>query len=50
VFGDQSLAVGDRDLVIVGVDFVESQETVTVAAVIDKRACNEGSTLVTLAR
>jgi hypothetical protein len=35
--GDQALAVGDGDLIIVGVDFAEGQEPVTVPAVIDKR-------------
>jgi hypothetical protein len=33
---DQRLTVGDRNLVIVGVDFTESQEAVTVAAVFDE--------------
>jgi hypothetical protein len=33
---DQCLAVGDRNLVIIGVDFAESQEPVTVAAVFDE--------------
>ena len=36
-FGDQRLPVGDRDLVIVGMDFGERQEAVAVAAVIDER-------------
>ena len=34
---DQRLPVGDRDLVIVGMNFRERQETVAVAAVVDKR-------------
>ncbi len=34
---DQRLPVGDRDLVVVGVDFGERQEAVAVAAVIDER-------------
>ena len=34
---DQRLTVGDRDLIVVGMDFVEGQEPVTVAAVVDKR-------------
>ena len=33
---DQGLPVGDRDLVIVGMDFAEREETVTIAAVIDE--------------
>src|SRR5262249_41244656 len=35
-FGDQSLPVGDRDLVIVGMDFTEGKKTMPVAAVVDK--------------
>src|SRR5690606_20232502 len=33
---DQRLPVGDRDLVIIGVDFGEGEETVPVTAVIDE--------------
>ena len=33
---DQGLAVGDRNLIIIGMDFAEGQETVTVAAIFDK--------------
>jgi hypothetical protein len=33
---DQRLAVGDRDLVIVGMDFAESQEAVAIAAIFDE--------------
>jgi len=33
---DQGLTVGDRDLVIVGVDFAEGQEAVAVAAIFDE--------------
>jgi hypothetical protein len=33
---DQRLAIGDRNLIIVGVDFAEGQEAVTVAAILDK--------------
>ena len=36
-FFQQRLPVGDRDLVIVGMDFRECEETVTVAAVVDER-------------
>ncbi len=36
-FGDQRLTVGDRDLVVIGVDFVERKETMTVAAIVHKR-------------
>ena len=35
-FLDQRLSVGDRNLVIVGMDFGERQEAVAVAAVIDE--------------
>ena len=34
---DQRLPVGDRDLIIVGMDFGKRQEAVTVAAVLDER-------------
>ena len=34
---DQGLTVGDRDLVIIGVDFAEGQKAVTIAAIIDER-------------
>ena len=34
---DQRLPVGDRDLVIVRMDFGERQEAVAVAAVLDER-------------
>ncbi len=37
LLGEQRFAVGDRNLVIIRVDFVERQETVTVAAEIDER-------------
>jgi hypothetical protein len=36
LLGQQRLPVGDRDLVVVGVDFAEGQEAVTVAAVVDE--------------
>src|SRR5690606_14041165 len=36
-FGKQGLAVLARDLIIIGMDFRESQETVAVAAIIDER-------------
>ena len=32
----QRLTVGDRDLVVVGMDFAERQETVAVAAIFDE--------------
>ena len=32
----QRLTVGDRDLVVVGMDFAEGQETVAVAAIFDE--------------
>ena len=34
---DQRLPVGDRDLVVVGMDFRERQEAVAVAAILDER-------------
>jgi hypothetical protein len=34
--GDQRLPVGDRDLIIVGMDFREGQEAVAVAAIVDE--------------
>ncbi len=41
-FGSQQgLTVGDRDLVVVGVNFTEGEETVTVAAIFDK-GCLKG--------
>ena len=36
-FGHQAFAVGDRDLVIVRVDFAEGQKTVAIAPEIDER-------------
>jgi hypothetical protein len=33
---DQGLTVGDRDLVVVGMDFAEGEEAVAVAAILDK--------------
>src|SRR5260221_14279041 len=33
---DQGLTVGDRDLVIVGMDFAEGEEAVAVAAIFDE--------------
>ena len=37
LFVDQRLPVGDRDLIVVGVDFAERQEAVAIAAVVDER-------------
>ena len=34
---DQRLPVGDRDLIVVGMDFAEGQETVTISPVIHER-------------
>ena len=52
--GEQRLPVGDRNLIVVGMDFGERQETVAVAAVIDERrlqrrfdACDLGELDVT---
>ena len=33
---DQRLTIGDRDLIIVGMDFAEGQKAVTVAAIFDE--------------
>lgn len=38
----QRFAVGDRDLIVVGVDFVEGQEAVPVAAVLDEGGLQAG--------
>src|SRR5206468_3313504 len=35
-FGDQRLPIGDRDLVVVGMDFGERQEAMAIAAVVDE--------------
>jgi hypothetical protein len=37
LFGEEAFAVGNRDLIIVRMDFVEGQEAVAIAAVIDER-------------
>ena len=34
---DQGLTVGDRNLIVVGMDFAEGQETMAVAAIFDER-------------
>ncbi|WP_283806794.1 hypothetical protein [Bradyrhizobium sp. Y36] len=39
---DQRLPVGDRDLVIVGVDFAEGEEAVAVAAIFDEGGLKRG--------
>ena len=36
LFAQQGFAVGDGDLVVVGMNFAESEETVAVAAIFDK--------------
>ncbi len=36
LFIDQGLPVSDRNLIVVGMDFAEGEEAVTIAAVIDK--------------
>ena len=36
LFVDQRLPVGDRDLIVVGMDFAEGEEAVAIAAVIDE--------------
>ena len=35
--GQQAFAIGDRDLVVVGVDLAEGEEAVAVAAILDER-------------
>jgi hypothetical protein len=35
--GEQPFAVGDRDLIVVGMDLAEGEEAVAVAAVVDER-------------
>ncbi len=37
LFGDQRLPVGDRDLVVVGMDFREGEEALAVAAILHER-------------
>ena len=37
LLGDQPFAVGDRDLIVVGMDFREGQEAVAVAAILHER-------------
>jgi hypothetical protein len=41
-FGHESFAVGDRNLVVVGMDFGEGQEAVTVPAVVDESCLKRG--------
>ena len=40
--GHDGFAVGDRDLVVVGVDFAEGEEAVAVAAVFHERSLQAG--------
>ena len=39
---DQRLPVGDRDLIVVRVDFREGEEPVAVSAVVDERRLKRG--------
>ena len=39
---DQRLPVGDRDLVVVGMDFAEGEEAVAIAAVVDEGGLERG--------
>ena len=39
---EQPLPVGDRDLVVVGMDFAEREEAVAVAAIFDERRLQAG--------
>ncbi len=36
LLGDQRLPIGDRDLIVVGMNFAEGQEAVAIAAVVDE--------------
>ena len=42
LFAQQGFAIFARDLIIVGVDFAESEEAVAVAAIIDKGRLERG--------
>ena len=42
LFLEQRLPVGDRDLIIVGVDFGEGEKTVAIAAVVDEGGLERG--------
>ena len=42
VLGDQRLPVGNRNLVIVGMDFAEGEKAVAIAAVIDESGLQRG--------
>ena len=42
LLGIERLPVRDRDLVVVGVDFVEGQEAVAIAAIVDERRLERG--------
>ncbi len=42
VLGDQGFPVGDRNLVIIGMDFAEGQEAVTVSAVVYETGLQRG--------
>ena len=43
-------AVGNRNLIIVGVDFAKRKETMTVPAIVNEGRLSDGSTRVTFAR
>ncbi len=48
---DQCLPVGDRDLVVIGMDFAEGEEAVAVAAIFDEGGLEQTvRRAVTLAR
>ncbi len=40
--GEQSLTVGEGDLVVIGMNFAEGEETVAVAAIFDERSLKTG--------
>jgi hypothetical protein len=42
LFVNQRLTIGDRNLIVVGMDFAERQEAVAVAAVFDERGLQRG--------
>ena len=50
LFGQQRVAVGLGDLVIIGMDFAEGEEAVAIAAIVDERRLQRRFDAGTLAR
>ncbi len=50
VLGEERLPVGDRNLIVVGMDFAEGEEAVSVPAIFDERRLKRRFARVTLAR